>query len=167
MWIQRSPVQTREAVPFFLRTSTLFLFQCDLAHQFLCGAAVDQDAVVVGDESGTCHTLADALRDADAKHRLAFVLSRAAGVDLARGEAGVARVRAGEALEAASTLGRESEVVAALCMLARSALATGDRETAESLRAQAAARQTADISHEAWEALADLGDALAAPIATG
>jgi hypothetical protein len=66
------------------------------------------------------------LRTVDAKHRLAYTLTRAAQVDLARGDARHARVRAEEARGAAAAVGRPSETLLAGITLARAASAQGE-----------------------------------------
>ena len=70
------------------------------------------------------------LRLADAKHRLAYVLTRAAEVDLRRGATETARGRAAEALEAAAALEAASELALANVQLARAATAEGHAEIA-------------------------------------
>jgi hypothetical protein len=69
---------------------------------------------------------------ADAKHRLAFVLTRAAELDLRGGDAAAARARAGEALRAAEALEASSEIAHAHAVLARAAAALGDSAAAAS-----------------------------------
>jgi DNA-binding SARP family transcriptional activator len=66
------------------------------------------------------------LRVADAKHRLALILNRAAELDLARGSPQAARARAAEALRMAEALERPSELVLARAILSRAAAALGD-----------------------------------------
>jgi hypothetical protein len=66
------------------------------------------------------------LRTADAKLRLAYTLTRAARVDLSRGEAGHARARAEEAQRAAAAVGRPSETLVAGLTLARAMSALGE-----------------------------------------
>lgn len=70
----------------------------------------------------------EALRLADAKHRLASVLVRAADLDLARGDAARARARAEEALRLAEAVKRPTEAVSARAALARAHAALGDAE---------------------------------------
>ncbi len=70
----------------------------------------------------------DALRLADAKHRLAYALTRAAAIDLEQGRPETARTRAAEALDVARILGRPSEIALALVDLARAASQMGDIE---------------------------------------
>jgi len=74
------------------------------------------------------------LRDVDAKHRLAFTLSRAAEVDLTRGHADEAEARAAEALRAAAVLEAQSEMMLANVLLARAAAARNDQGTVGRLR---------------------------------
>jgi len=69
-----------------------------------------------------------ALRETDAKHRLAVCLLRAAERDLKAGRPERSRERAEEALAAAETLGRPSETAHAHLLLARAAGALGDGE---------------------------------------
>ncbi|MGE0747488.1 MAG: hypothetical protein AB7K86_19665, partial [Rhodospirillales bacterium] len=77
-----------------------------------------------------------ALRQADAKYRLCFTLSRAAALDLERGFAGRAAARAGDALSLAETLNRPSDTALALVLRARAAAALG--RPADTRRALAA-----------------------------
>jgi len=76
------------------------------------------------------HTELDAalssLRIADAKHRLAYALLRAAGGDLRSGKIDVARARGEEALGLARLLDRPSETAQAQVVLLRAATAAGD-----------------------------------------
>src|SRR5690606_7460218 len=75
------------------------------------------------------------LRIADAKHRLAYVLTRAAFLDIARGDPDSARQRASEALQYAQLLERATEI-----LLARLALAQISRHSdPEQFHAQIAA----------------------------
>src|SRR5262249_13792804 len=59
------------------------------------------------------------LRVTDAKHRLAYTLTRTALLDLERGRADAAVVHAGEALTYAEALDRATEIVLAPVALAR------------------------------------------------
>ena len=68
----------------------------------------------------------ESLRLADAKHRLAYVLTRAAETDLSRGEAAVARARAEEALRAAEVLECPSDIALARELVARASELLGD-----------------------------------------
>lgn len=71
------------------------------------------------------------LRLADAKLRLAYVLTRAARRDLDAGNARRAKERAAEAHDAASSLGRPTETVLAGLTLARAHRALGDDRESE------------------------------------
>jgi hypothetical protein len=66
------------------------------------------------------------LRPADAKHRLAFTLTRAARLDLERRRPEAAIARASEALGCAEALERPSEIVLAHVVLAEARRAVGD-----------------------------------------
>lgn len=85
----------------------------------LCDYALGDDDVALE------AALAD-LRVADAKHRLACVLTRAALIDCARGRAAPARRRATEALACATLLERATEMLLANAVLARDCAAHGD-----------------------------------------
>jgi DNA-binding SARP family transcriptional activator len=93
-------------------------------------AAVSRYAVDGMPAAGELDSSVEALRHADAKHRLAYVLLRAAEADLWRGDYALAGSRAQEALAAAATLGRPTETVQARWVLARAALACGERSVA-------------------------------------
>ncbi len=69
-----------------------------------------------------------ALRIVDAKHRLAYALTRAADLHLGRGDAARAKERASEGLQAARLLQRPSEVALALIVLAEADAAMGNTE---------------------------------------
>jgi DNA-binding SARP family transcriptional activator len=73
------------------------------------------------------------LRVADAKRRLAYTLTRAAQVDLARGDVRLARARAEEARRAAGALGRPTERLLAAVTLVRACRAEGDEAAAEAV----------------------------------
>lgn len=68
----------------------------------------------------------DELRTVDAKHRLAYALTRIANVDLRHGHPDLARSRASEALAFAQQLERSSEIVFAQVALARAAAGLND-----------------------------------------
>jgi len=67
-----------------------------------------------------------ALREVDAKQRLAFVLTQAASVESERGHLETAALRAEEAAEVAGVLQRPSEAALARAVLLRIACARGD-----------------------------------------
>lgn len=68
----------------------------------------------------------ETLREADALHRLAYALTRAAFVDLQRGDPGRASERAEEALAHAERLGRATETLLARVALAQACAERGD-----------------------------------------
>ncbi|RTR06571.1 BTAD domain-containing putative transcriptional regulator [Halomonas nitroreducens] len=85
-------------------------------------------------EADEPHSLAaalPALRDADAKHRLAWVLNREALLHLARGRPAEASVAAEEALANARAIERDSERLLAHGVLARARHVLGDTAGAE------------------------------------
>jgi hypothetical protein len=71
------------------------------------------------------------LRVADAKLRLAYTLTRAARVDLERGDPRRARARAEEARRTVGALGRPTEALLAGVTLTRACRQTGDEAEAE------------------------------------
>jgi DNA-binding SARP family transcriptional activator len=83
-------------------------------------------ALSTGDGGSMLERALAELRVVDAKQRLAFVLIAAAEIDLKRGNGGVARQRAEEALELARALERPSDTVMARVLLARAAVLQGD-----------------------------------------
>ncbi|HYQ42490.1 MAG TPA: AAA family ATPase [Polyangiaceae bacterium] len=85
----------------------------------LCNYAIDDD------DSGLHTALAD-LRVADAKHRLAYILTRAALIDSERGRSAVATERATEALGYAKILERATEMLLANAVLSHEHSALGD-----------------------------------------
>jgi hypothetical protein len=89
----------------------------------LCAYAIDDKA------EGLDAALAD-LRVADAKHRLAYILTRAAMIDCERGRAETATRRATEALGYATLLDRATEMLLANAVLSRDCAAAGDRKGA-------------------------------------
>jgi DNA-binding SARP family transcriptional activator/tetratricopeptide (TPR) repeat protein len=92
-----------------------------LAHALdaLCHYAIADDAVPL-------ETALVDLRTADAKHRLAYTLTRAALLDVERGRPDEAISHAGEALGYAEALDRPSEIMLAHVALARARLAAND-----------------------------------------
>ncbi|TFH87302.1 hypothetical protein EQG41_07820 [Billgrantia azerbaijanica] len=85
----------------------------------LCHYALSDDATPLAEALG-------ALREADAKHRLAWVLNRAARLDLQRGRIDAAVPRAEEALDHARVLERATEQLVAHRVLAEAYRAQGD-----------------------------------------
>ncbi len=110
----------------------------------LCRYAVDDDAAPLDDAL-------DDLRLADAKYRLACVLTRAALLDLERGRPAAAVAHAAEALTAAELLERATEMMLAHRVLADAHDALGDRARA---RRHAEALQQLDAAPvAAWARL--------------
>jgi hypothetical protein len=95
-----------------------------------CLAALVADAA--GEEAGKeLDDALESLRMADAKHRLAYALLRAAHGDFRRHDVEKARARGEEALRLAEILERPSETVMAHVVLLKCALSRGDRERTE------------------------------------
>jgi DNA-binding SARP family transcriptional activator len=88
-------------------------------------AALSQYALGDGD-AGALDQAVEELRVADAKHRLAFVLTRAAQIDVRRARLPLAQRRAEEALRLAQVLESPSDVVLARVLLAHCATALED-----------------------------------------
>ncbi len=78
------------------------------------------------DETGALESALEELRIADAKHRLAYTLTRAALLDVERQRPEAAIARAGEALIYAEALNRATEVMLAHVALARARRAAND-----------------------------------------
>jgi len=78
-------------------------------------------------------TAIEELRIEDAKARLAYTLTRAAQVDLERGDGRRARGRSEEARRMAGVLGRPTEELLAGVTLARACLRTGDETSARAI----------------------------------
>jgi len=112
----------------------------------LCTYAIDDEA------AGLEAALTD-LRIADAKHRLAYILTRAALRDCERGRVDTATRRATEALGYATLLERATKLLLANAVLSHECSVTGDRKGAarfakevERIRAVGAAAWTHDIA---------------------
>jgi len=112
----------------------------------LCAYAMDDEP------AGLDAALTD-LRVADAKHRLAYILTRAALIDCERGRAEAAHERATEALRYATLLERSTEMLLANAVLSHDCRVKGDREGAarlaqevERLRVAGAAVWTRDVA---------------------
>ncbi|MEO8179025.1 MAG: AAA family ATPase [Deltaproteobacteria bacterium] len=115
----------------------------------LCGYAIDDES------AGLDAALAD-LRIADAKHRLAYILTRTALIDCERGRVGAAHERAIEALRYATLLERNTEMLIANAVLSHGCRVQGDstgaaclEQEVERSRAAGAAVWTRDIA-ERW-----------------
>jgi len=83
------------------------------------------------DHSDALESSLDELREVDAKHRLAYTLTRAAGIDCERGRLESAAGRAAEALQYATLLERPTEMLLARAILARISRASGDAAAVE------------------------------------
>jgi len=97
----------------------------------LCNYAIDDEP------EGLDAALAD-LRIADAKHRLAFILTRAALVDCERGRVGSAVTRAQEALDHATLLERPTEMLISHAVLSHASRSRGEAKAADAHAAEAA-----------------------------
>jgi DNA-binding SARP family transcriptional activator len=114
------------------------------ALEALCRYAEDDDA-------GALDAAFEALRIADAKHRLASALSRTAWIDLERGRHGAAIERAEEALTCAEALERPTEQLLAHVILAHACAESGDPSGCERHRTAIAALETTPVAEWARE----------------
>ncbi len=105
----------------------------------LCNYAIDDE------QEGMDAALAD-LRVADAKHRLACILARAALLDCERGRIDSAIGRATEALEYATLLERATEMLIANAVLSHASESRGDRTAAERYASEVARLASAGAS---------------------
>jgi hypothetical protein len=80
----------------------------------------------IADDAGPLESALAQLRAADAKHRLAFTLTRAARLDLERQRPDLAIAHASEALRCAEALDRPTEIVLAHVVLAQARRSTSD-----------------------------------------
>jgi len=103
-----------------------------------------------------------ALRAVDAKHRLAFALTRAAEIDIRRGDPETARRRAEEALAAASALGRPTEKAIAQVAIARASAVLGERAAAQRTLAKLRGDELRGVARHAIEAIETLRREIAA-----
>ncbi|MDN3556915.1 BTAD domain-containing putative transcriptional regulator [Halomonas maura] len=108
------------------------------------------------------------LRDADAKHRLAWVLNRAALLHLARGRPSEASLAAEEALANAQALERDSETLLAHGVLARARHVLGDTAGSTAHVRAAETLAPAPVAHRARQQalalLAGLGSPTPTPV---
>jgi hypothetical protein len=98
------------------------------------------------DQSDALEPALEQLRVADAKHRLAYTLTRAAQLDCERGRLDAATRRATEALEYATLLQRNTEVALARAILACTSRAGGDRAAASAHDAAIAELEAAGVA---------------------
>lgn len=83
----------------------------------------------LGDETAALEEAFEQLRVVDAKHRLAYALTRAAALDVEHGRYERAIARAQEALRHAQTVGRATDALLAHVVLAQAYRAVGDTKT--------------------------------------
>jgi len=107
----------------------------------LCNYAIDDEA------EGMDSALAD-LRIADAKHRLAYILTQAALLDCERGRVDSAVTRATEALEYATLLERATEMLIANAVLSHASGSRRNRKAAEKYAEEV--RRLASTGAAAW-----------------
>jgi DNA-binding SARP family transcriptional activator/predicted ATPase len=100
------------------------------------------------DKSEALEPALEQLRVADAKHRLAYTLTRTAQIDCERGRLDAATGRATEALEYATLLQRNTEAALARAILACTSRAGGDRDSASEHEAAIAELEAAGVA--AW-----------------
>jgi tetratricopeptide (TPR) repeat protein len=100
------------------------------------------------DETEALESALEALRVVDAKHRLAYTLTRAAQLDCERGRLDDAARRAAEALDYATLLQRATEMATARGILACTCRASGDPESAAEHEAALAELEAAGVA--AW-----------------
>jgi hypothetical protein len=98
----------------------------------------------------------DDLRAADAKHRLGFVLTQAAGIELRLGRGAAAAAFAEEAVEVAMSLGRPSDMALAHAMAARAAAAAGNDAAELGHLGELRRMRIENLSHQARQAAAAL-----------
>lgn len=113
----------------------------------------------LGGESTALDEALEHLRVADAKHRLAYTLTRAALLDIERGRLERAVARASEALGYAETLGRATETMLARVALAEAHLAAEDSSAFE--------RHVAALAEFGDAPVAEWARARAAPLLAG
>jgi len=97
----------------------------------LCNYAID-------DEPEGLEAAIEDLRIVDAKHRLAYILTRAASIDCERGRMDIAVARATDSLEFATVLERATERLIASAVLSQAARERGDLRTAATHAREAA-----------------------------
>lgn len=103
-------------------------------------------AYAMQEPDATLEAALERLRIADAKHRLAYTLTRAALLDLERGRVDTALARATEALAYAEVLERPTETLLAHVALAQAHSAAGDADAEARHREAAAALAAAPVA---------------------
>ncbi|MFY0990643.1 hypothetical protein [Halomonas sp. C05BenzN] len=122
-----------------------------LAARGLCHYALTDDATLLAEAL-------DPLRAADAKHRLSWMLNRAARLDLQRNRPAAAITHAREALAHAQALERATGQLLAHHVLAQAHRVTGDAAAHQYHAAAVAALEQAPVARWAWQRAADLLD---------
>ena len=107
----------------------------------------------LSDKGDALDAAVDELRLADAKHRLAYVLTRAGQLDCERGRMEDATRRATEALDHAALLRRSTEMALARAVLACTCRAAGNLKAAKVHEAAIAELQSGGIAEWASEYL--------------
>src|SRR5690606_24389296 len=115
------------------------------------------------DETAPLEAALENLRAADAKHRMAYTLTRAALLDVERGRLDTARARAAEALACAEALDRATEMMLAHVALALASRAANDAAGFERRAAAAARLENAPVARWARQRAAALTTPLARP----
>lgn len=108
------------------------------------------------DSQGSLVAAITELRFVDARHRLAWSLTRASMCELYRGLGDAARAHAEEALSINEQLGRASDIAITRVALARAADIAGDKAAAERQLALLGEERMGEISFQAQQALDDL-----------
>src|SRR5690606_8519641 len=122
----------------------------------LCHYALTDDAALLD-------AALDDLRAADAKHRMAYTLTRAALLDVARQRHDRALERATEALACAEALDRATEIMLAHVALALASRGANDEAGVERHTAALARLENAPVALWALERAAALTTAIAQP----
>jgi DNA-binding SARP family transcriptional activator len=120
------------------------------------------------DDDTALEAALEELRLVDARHRLAYVLTRAAGLDTERGRFARAIERAGEALDCAEVLERATDIALARAALVEAHEAAGEDDEAARHRGEIAAADTGAVAHWARDrVLRVAGDKTAVGSAAG
>jgi DNA-binding SARP family transcriptional activator/tetratricopeptide (TPR) repeat protein len=106
------------------------------------------------DDDTALEAALEELRLVDAKHRLAYVLTRAAGLDIERGRPERAVERAREALDCAEVLERATDIALARAALVQAHEAAGEDDEATRHREAIATTDTGAVAHWARDRVA-------------
>jgi DNA-binding SARP family transcriptional activator len=115
------------------------------------------------DDDAALEAALEELRLVDAKHRLAYVLTRAAGLDIERGRPSRAVERAGEALGCAEVLERATDIALARATLVEAHAAAGENDEAAQHREAIAAADVSSVAHWARDRVARMAGCDATP----